>query len=59
MLYDIIKQKHTHAMKERNPLIKTAYGNVIAKVMVAEKSGNYSIPLEDSVIEALIAKEIK
>jgi uncharacterized protein YqeY len=59
MLYEIIKNKHTEAMKARNPLLKSAYGNVIAKSLVAEKSGNYSLPLEDDVIETLIAKEIK
>lgn len=59
MLYEIIKNKHTEAMKMRNSLLKSAYGNVIAKIMVAEKSGKYSLPLENSVVEGLIAKEIK
>ena len=59
MLYETIKQKHTDAMKKRNPLLKSAYGNVLAKIVVAEKSGNYTFPLEDSVIESLIVKEIK
>lgn len=59
MLYETIKTKHIEAMKTRNPLIKEAYGNVIAKILVAEKSGNYQLPLEDSVIESLIAKEVK
>lgn len=59
MLYEVIKQKHIEAMKARNLLVKGAYGNVIAKVLVAEKSGNYQLPLEDSVIESVIVKEIK
>ena len=59
MLYEVIKNKHTEAMKSRNTLLKSAYGNVLAKIMVAEKSGNYKLPLEDSVIETLIVKEIK
>ena len=59
MLYEVIKSKHTEAMKMRNPLLKSAYGNVLAKIMVAEKSGNYQLPLEDNVIESLIVKEIK
>ena len=59
MLYETIRQKYTQAMKSRDPLLKSAYGNVIAKAMVAEKSGNYELPLADSVIETLIAKEIK
>ena len=59
MLYEIIKNKHIEAIKMRDPLLKSAYGNVLAKVMVAEKSGNYQLPLVDSVIEGLIVKEIK
>ena len=59
MLYEIIKNKHTEAMKSRDPLLKSAYGNVLAKIMVAEKSGNYQLPLENTVIEGLIVKEVK
>ena len=59
MLYEIIKNKHTQAIKMRDPLLKSAYGNVLAKIMVAEKSGNYPLPLADSIIEGLIIKEIK
>ena len=58
-LYETIKNKHTEAMKARNILLKSAYGNVIAKSLVAEKSGNYQLPLSDEVIEGLISKEIK
>lgn len=59
MLYEIIKSKHMKAMKMRDPLLKSAYGNVLAKALVAEKSGNYQLPLSDEVIEGLVAKEIK
>lgn len=59
MLYETIKNKHTEAMKMRNPLLKSAYGNVIAKIMIAEKSGKYQLPLTDETIESLVAKEIK
>ena len=59
MLYETMKQKHTQAMKSRDPLLKSAYGNILAKMGIAEKSGNYELPLADSVVESLIAKEIK
>lgn len=59
MLYEIIKNKHTEAMKTRNLLLKSAYGNVLAKITVAEKSGNYPLPLPEELIESLVAKEIK
>ena len=59
MLYQVIKEKHTAAMKARNPQLKSVYGNILAKMMVAEKSGKYTLPLEDSIVEGLIQKEIK
>ena len=59
MLYELLKEKHIAAFKQHNMLIKSAYSNVLAKALVAEKSGNYKLPLEDSVIEGLIVKEIK
>ena len=59
MLYEVIKQKNMEAMKQKNALLKSAYGNVLAKILVAEKSGNYPLPLEDSIVESLIVKEIK
>ena len=59
MLYEVIKEKHIAAMKARNSQLKSVYGNILAKMMVAEKSGKYVVPLEDSVVEGLIQKEIK
>ena len=58
-LYEIIKNKNTEAIKAQNKLLRSAYGNVLAKILVAEKSGKYSLPLEDTVVESLIVKEIK
>lgn len=59
MLYEVIKTKHIEAMKARDALLKSAYGNILAKIAVAEKSGKYTLPLIDEVIEGLIQKEIK
>ena len=59
MLYEVIKNKHTEAMKARDALLKSAYGNILAKITVAEKSGKYTLPLTDEVIEGLIQKEVK
>lgn len=59
MLYEEIKQKHIWTMKARDNILKSAYGNVLAKITVAEKSGKYQLPLADEVIEGLIQKEIK
>ena len=59
MLYEVIKTKHIEAMKARDALLKSAYGNILAKIAVAEKSGKYTLPLTDEVIEGLIQKEVK
>ena len=59
MLFEVIKEKHTTAMKARNTQLKSVYGNILAKIMVAEKSGKYVVPLEDSIVEGLIQKEVK
>lgn len=59
MLYEEIKQKHILAMKARDNILKSAYGNVLAKIAVAEKSGKYQLPLADEIVEGLIQKEIK
>ena len=59
MLQEVIKKKHIEAMKAHNMLLKSAYGNVIAKITIAEKSGKYALPLADEVIEGLIQKEVK
>lgn len=59
MLLEVIKNKHVAAMKARDAVLKSAYGNVLAKIAVAEKSGKYALPLEDAIIEGLIQKEVK
>lgn len=59
MLYEIIKNKNTEAIKSHNTLLRSAYSNVIAKILVAEKSGKYPLPLTDEVVESLIVKEVK
>ena len=46
-------------MKMRDPLLKSAYGNVLAKILVAEKTGKYTLPLEDEIVQSLIQKEVK
>lgn len=36
-----------------------AFGNVVSKIIVAEKSGKYTLPLSDDVVLGLIQKEMK
>ena len=59
MLKEKIQEKHIAARKAQNALVKSAYESVLSKILVAEKSGQYQLPLEDSIIETLIVKEIR
>lgn len=58
MLIETIRKKYDEARKERNELVKEAYNAVIAKVLVLEKSGKYSLPLTDGIVENAIQKQV-
>lgn len=59
MLKDIINEKWKEAFKARNMEKRTAYEMIKQKILVAEKSGQYTLPLTDEQITNLIIKEIK
>ena len=59
MIEQVIRNKFNEARKNKNELMRKTYESVIAKTMVAEKSGKYALPLSDDVIISLIQKEIK
>lgn len=59
MLEQTIRNKFNEARKSKNELMRKTYESVIAKIMVAEKSGKYILPLPEDVIVGLIQKEIK
>lgn len=54
-----IRQKFNEARKNKDELNRKTYESVIAKIMVAEKSGKYTLPLNDDVVVSLIQKEVK
>ena len=54
-----IRQKFNEARKNKDELNRKAYESVIAKIMVAEKSGKYTLPLNDDIVVSLIQKEVK
>lgn len=58
-MLNTFRQKLNEARKNRNELMRVAYENVIAKIIVAEKSGKYPLPLSNDVIIGLVQKEIK
>ena len=59
MLQEQINLKWKELFKARDAIGKSAFECVKSKILVAEKSGNYTLPLADSVVEGIIVKEIK
>ena len=59
MLKDIINEKWKEAFKARDMEKRTAYEMIKQRIMVAEKSGQFELPLTDEQITNLIIKEIK
>lgn len=59
MLEQTIRNKFNEARKSKNELLRKLYESVIAKIMVTEKSGKYSLPLSEDVIVSLLQKEVK
>ena len=59
MLKELIYDKWKEAFKARDMEKRTAYEMMKQRIMVAEKSGQFELPLTDEQITNLIIKEIK
>ena len=59
MLKELINDKWKEAFKARDMEKRTAYEMMKQKILVAEKSGQFELPLTDEQITNLIIKEIK
>ena len=59
MLKELINEKWKEAFKARDMEKRTAYEMLKQRIMVAEKSGQFELPLTDKQITNLIIKEIK
>ena len=59
MLKDIINEKWKEAFKARDSVARSAYELVKQRIMLAEKSGKYELPLTDDIVANLIIKEYK
>jgi uncharacterized protein YqeY len=59
MLQEQINLKWKDLFKARDTVGKSAFECVKSKILVAEKSGNYELPLADSIVEGIIVKEVK
>ncbi len=58
-LKEIINQKFIEAFKTREAIRRFPYEFIKQKIIVAEKSGQFELPLTDEQITNLIAKECK
>lgn len=58
-LKETLKQKFIEAFKTREYIRKYPYEMVNNKIMIAEKSGQFELPLTDEQIVNIIAKEVK
>ena len=58
-LQTIINEKWKEAFKARDMEKRTAYEMLKQRIMIAEKSGQFELPLTDEQITNLIIKEIK
>lgn len=47
------------ARKKQDKAGELAFGNVVAKIITAEKSGKYTLPLSDDIVVGLVQKEMK
>lgn len=59
MLQEQINLKWKELFKAGDKIGKSAFESVRAKILLAEKSGTYELPLIDSIIENIIVKEVK
>ena len=58
-LKELIDRKFIEAFKTRDPMLKYPYEILKQRIMMAEKSGQYELPLTDEQITNLIVKEYK
>lgn len=58
-LKETLRQKFIEAFKTREYIRRYPYEMVNNKIMIAEKSGQFELPLTDEQIVNIIAKEVK
>ena len=59
MLKELMRQKFVEAFKTREYIRRYPYEVINNKIMIAEKSGQYELPLSDEQITNIIVKECK
>lgn len=58
-LKETINEKWKEAFKARDMVARSAYEFIKQRIMIAEKSGKYELPLSDEIVSNLIVKEYK
>ena len=54
-----IREKFVQVRKDKNIILKSLYESLVNKIIVAEKSGQYQLPLTDDITLTLVKREIK
>ena len=54
-----IREKFIQVRKDKNIILKNLYESLVNKIIVAEKSGQYQLPLTDDIILSIVKKEMK
>lgn len=54
-----IREKFVQVRKDRNIILKSLYESLVNKIIVAEKSGQYQLPLTDDIVLSIVKKEMK
>lgn len=59
MTEKFVREQLMNARKSRDKVLESVYGNLLNKVMVAEKSGRYTLPLSEDVVNEMATREVK
>ena len=59
MLKEEINERWKSAFKARDNNLKSLFELIRAKILLEEKSGKYTLPLNDDIIQNIILKEVK
>ena len=54
-----IREKFIQVRKDKNIILKSLYESLVNKIIIAEKSGQYQLPLTDDIILSIVKKEMK
>ena len=59
MMVNKIREKFIQVRKDKNIILKSLYESLVNKIIVAEKSGQYQLPLTDDIVLSIVKKAVK